>query len=71
MALSGHAAATFPLFRTAMEAACYAYLMKDNEDLEKVWLDRHTSPEALKKSRKAFTSAVKEAATGIGAGKSP
>lgn len=54
-----------------MEAACYAYLMKDNEDLEKVWLDRHTSPEALKKSRKAFTSAVKEAATGIGAGKSP
>lgn len=68
LALSGHAAATFPLFRTALEAACYAYLMKDDEDLEKVWSDRHASPEALKKSRRAFTSAVKEAAARIDAG---
>ncbi|MER8918256.1 hypothetical protein NKI32_31290 [Mesorhizobium sp. M0761] len=68
IALSGHAAATFPLFRTALEAACYAYLMKDNDDLEKTWSDRHASAEALKKSRRAFTSAVKEAAVRIDAG---
>lgn len=67
MALSGHAAATFPLFRTALEAACYAYLMKDDDDLEKVWSNRHASPESLKKSRKAFTSAVKVASGKIDA----
>ena len=70
MALSGHAAATFPLFRTALEAACYAYLMKDDEELERAWSDRHASPEALKKSRKAFTSAVKDAGARIDAGTS-
>ncbi len=67
MALSGHAAATFPLFRTALEAACYAYLIKDNEDLEKIWSDRNASPEAQKNSRRAFTSAVKDAARKIDA----
>lgn len=70
MAMSGHAAATFPLFRTALEAACYAYLMKDDQDLEKVWSDRHLSPEALKKSRRTFTSAVRDAAGKIDAGAS-
>lgn len=57
--LSGHQSAIFPLFRTALEAACYAFLMEDQPDTQDVWLNRHKDEEALKKCRKIFTSAVK------------
>jgi hypothetical protein len=65
MALSGHAAATFPLFRTAVESACYAYVISEDDALERIWSDRHKSDEALRKCRKHFTPAVSEAARSI------
>ena len=65
VAFSGHAAAAFPLFRTALESACYAFLIGEREELESVWLSRNSSAKALKSCRKAFTSAVKDAAVEI------
>lgn len=65
MTLTGHLAATFPLFRTAVESACYAYVMRNNDQLAKIWLDRHSSAEAFKASRKSFGPAVADAARGI------
>jgi hypothetical protein len=65
MSLTGHVAATFPLFRTALESACYAYLMGEDSALEGIWMNRHDSPEAEKACRAKFTSAVKLAAAAI------
>ena len=62
---SGHASAAFPLFRTALESACYAFLIGEEEDLEGVWLRRNRSAQALKSCRRAFGSAVKDAAASI------
>ena len=64
-ATSGHAAAVFPLLRTSLESACYAFLMKDEPDLAGVWLGRHASLEKMKLCRKRFTSAVKDVAAAI------
>jgi hypothetical protein len=64
-AASGHAAAVFPLLRTSLESACYAFLMKDDPRLASVWLERHSAPEKMKLCRKEFTSAVKDVAAGI------
>jgi hypothetical protein len=64
-AASGHAAAVFPLLRTSLESACYAFLIKDEPDLASVWLERHASPEKMKLCRKRFTSAVKDVAAAI------
>lgn len=61
-ALSGHVAATFPLYRTALESACYAYLLGRDRSLEKVWDGRHHGKAELKKSRQVFTRAVSDAA---------
>ena len=58
LALTGHAAATFPLFRTALEAACYALLMKTDKEYETAWLERDQSPAKTKACRVMFTSAV-------------
>lgn len=65
VALSGHEAATFPLFRTALETASYSYLISTKPDLENIWLKRNASSEALKTCRKTFASAVKDAAKSI------
>ena len=65
VAISGHEAATFPLFRTALEASCYAFLVGETPELQGVWLERNSSEEALKLCRKNFNSAVKDAAKKI------
>jgi hypothetical protein len=65
VALSGHVAATFPLFRTALESACYAYLMGEDDSLEAIWSNRHASPQADKACRGKFTGAVKATAASI------
>lgn len=62
MALSGHPASTYPLFRASLEAACYAFIMSQDDTLERIWNDRHDSEEASKKCRQRFTPAVKETA---------
>jgi hypothetical protein len=62
VALSGHPASTYPLFRASLEAACYAFIMSEDNALERVWNDRHDSEEASTKCRRRFTPAVKETA---------
>lgn len=64
-ALSGHQAAIFPILRTALEAACYSYLMSEDENLERVWLNRHDSPEALRACRRTFGKAVSHTAKAL------
>jgi hypothetical protein len=54
-ALSGHTVAVFPVVRTALESACYAYLISQDEALGEVWFNRHTSESALQKCRRTFT----------------
>lgn len=60
IALGGHFAAIFPTMRTALEAACYAHKISQDNDLASVWLDRHESREAMKACRKHFGSAVSD-----------
>lgn len=62
VATTGHSASAFPLFRTSLEAACYAYNIWAQPDLEQVWLDRNRDDKTHRKSRRAFTSAVKDTA---------
>ena len=69
-ALTGHAAAIYPLLRTALESACYGYVMRTDTAIERIWLNRHDSEAATKTARKAFTSAVNDAADAIGVAKS-
>ncbi|MCO5154079.1 MULTISPECIES: hypothetical protein [unclassified Shinella] len=64
-AMTGHAVAIYPLLRTALESACYAYLMKADTAVEALWLNRHDSEADMKAARKAFTSAVKDVAAAI------
>lgn len=54
-ALSGHLSSIFPVNRTALESACYAYLIAHKEGMRDVWLNRHTSRNALDKCRKEFS----------------
>lgn len=65
--LTGHVAATYPLFRASLESSCYAYLMGQDPALEAVWSDRHKGEAERKACRKAFTSAVRDAAKSIAA----
>lgn len=65
MALTGHVAATYPLFRTALESACYAFLISQDKALGDVWANRHKSDKTQKKCRSVFTSAVSDAADQI------
>lgn len=55
-ALSGHTVSVFPIMRTALESACYAFLAAHDEELCKVWLNRHKSKNALQKCREKFTA---------------
>lgn len=61
MAMSGHETAVYPLFRTALESACYALLITLKPELEAVWSDRDKGDAERKASRKAFGGAVAEA----------
>ena len=63
--MSGHGAAMFPLLRTALEATCYAFLIGDSEELQETWIKRNSTVEALESSKRAFRSAVKDAAKRI------
>lgn len=62
VSLSGHVAATFPLFRTALESACYAYVIGEDRSLETVWVDRHRGDEQRKLCRRKLSTAVSDAA---------
>ena len=53
--LSGHTVTIFPLVRTALESACYAYLIAQDKELEGIWLNRNKSNTALEKCRKNLT----------------
>jgi hypothetical protein len=65
-AISGHPAAVPIGLRTSLESAAYSLLTTENEGLAEVWLKRHKSKEALRLSRRTFSSAVKDAAKVIG-----
>ncbi len=67
IALTGHAAAIFPTLYTALESACYAYRMIEDEKLEKMWADRHQNAEKRASVENTFTSAVNDAARSINA----
>lgn len=54
-ALSGHVVSTFPIPRTALESACYAFLIARDQAKGEIWLNRHTSGGALQRCRKTFT----------------
>lgn len=64
-ALSGHPNSVFPLGRTALESACYAYLIMTDESLGDVWLRRDESPQHMKDCRGKFGQAVSEVAKHI------
>ncbi|EPR21206.1 hypothetical protein L907_17560 [Agrobacterium sp. C13] len=65
MALTGHAAATYPLLRTALESVCYGHLMACDAEVERIWLDRHKDEASTKAARNRFTSAVTDVAKAI------
>lgn len=54
-ALTGHVVTVFPVVRSALESACYAYLIAKDEAKHEIWLKRHQSDSALKKCRNTFT----------------
>lgn len=58
MTLTGHAAATAPLFRAALESACYAYIMNQSKEAESCWSNRHQNSESLRACRQYFGDAV-------------
>lgn len=73
--LTGHAAGVHPILRTALETACYALLMAEDEtqSLTEIWISRNNSPESLKACKSAFQSPIKAAqkivnARGLGLG---
>lgn len=65
VAMSGHVVAVFPVLRTALESACYAYLIARSPHLAAVWMDRHKGDAERKACRAAFTGAVAEVAKDI------
>jgi len=61
-ALSGHLVSTYPIARTALESACYGFLIAQDEAKADIWLHRHDSDKAHRSCRDTFTvaKAVKE-----------
>ncbi|MGY3024271.1 hypothetical protein ACVWXR_002106 [Pseudomonas lurida] len=59
--LTGHVSGIFPILRTALETACYALLMANDETLPEKWIGRHSSPEGLKACKNAFKKPIKDA----------
>ncbi len=70
VAMSGHPVAAFPILRTALESACYAYLISEDPKLGEIWSNRHKGSEAVKACRDRFTGAVSAVAKDI-EGKQP
>lgn len=62
MVLSGHSSAVYPLLRTSLEAACYAYKIAKEPELSNVWLERDRSSESRKRFRRQFDQAVADVA---------
>ena len=62
VALSGHSSAVYPLLRTSLEAACYAYKIAKTPELSATWLERDTSTESRKRFRAQFGQAVADVA---------
>lgn len=56
-ALSGHVVTVFPIVRSALEAACYAFIISRDENNGIIWQQRHDSKEQLKKCRAVFNVA--------------
>jgi hypothetical protein len=65
IAMTGHANAIHPLLRTALESACYAFLMVDDPKLEEVWINRDNNRAARQLCRNKFSGAVSDAAKKI------
>lgn len=63
LSLGGHVSSVFPVIRTALESACYAYLVSQSDILKKIWLNREKSKSSLDKCRKRMS--VKDAANKI------
>lgn len=59
IALTGHASAMFPVLRTALESACYAFMILEKPELAIVWRERHESRSKMDKCRNTFANAVK------------
>lgn len=59
--LTGHAAAVYPTLRTALENACYAFLMSQDESLSDVWMKRSLSVAHAKAFKIAFNKAIADA----------
>lgn len=59
VALTGHASAMFPVLRTALESACYSFVIIERPELAQVWRDRHESKSKMDKCRNTFANAVK------------
>lgn len=63
--LSGHPVAALPQFRTALESACYAYMISKDHALEQIWLNRNIDSKAQKACRDAFQSAPRVTTNGL------
>ena len=59
--LTGHAAGVYPTLRTALENACYAFLMSQDESLSDVWMKRSLSVAHAKAFKIAFNKAIADA----------
>jgi len=58
MATAGHVAAIHPLVRSALESACYAFLLTKDASLVTIWANRDKGDKERKASRKAFGNAL-------------
>ena len=65
IALAGHFVAIFPIMRTALESACYSYLIADKPELAKIWRNRHDDEPSRKASRRVFGPAVAKVSSAI------
>lgn len=66
IALSGHTAASFPVLRACLEAACYSNEIAHRPDLQTIWLDRHQNSESMKACRSVFGKAVDQSCKRFG-----
>ena len=64
-ASTGHLSASMPLFRTSLEAVCYAYRISEKPELHDIWLNRGNNEDSRKICRKIFTPAVTDTARSI------
>lgn len=64
-ALSGHPAAVHSTLRSALEYACYAFLIVEKQGLAEIWLNRNSGEEGFKAHRKAFAPAVSDTAKAV------